>query len=96
MSKKTRRNVIETTHLRNEMRRLKQIGQTSEKIMLHLKLDRTNFDYHMQQIYKEDKKQLRNVTNQLIEHEILICKSRLERCRRIYKISKFYLQINQI
>ena len=61
------------------MRRLKQKGLTSEKIMLHLKLDRTNYDYHMSQIYKEDRKQLRNVRNNLIEHELLIAKGRLER-----------------
>ena len=79
MSKKSRRNQLETSQLRNEMRRLKQMGETSERIMLLFKLDRDNYDYHMSQIYIEDKKQLKQYSTRLMANELLTCKARMER-----------------
>ena len=46
--------------------------------MLHLDLTRDNYDWHMSQIYKEDKEQLQKTRAELIEHEILNTKARLE------------------
>ncbi len=79
MTPLTRRTKLETTQLRNEMRRLKQIGNTPERIMSHLSLNRDNYNFHMTQIFKEDRKELKNLTVHIIEHEILTCRSRMER-----------------
>ena len=77
--RKTKKELIT---VRNEIRRYFTIGSTSTEIKQHLNMADRTFNWHMHEIYEEDKTFLKEEQHQLIATEILQTRDRLLRTIR--------------
>ena len=77
--RKTKKELIT---VRNEIRRYFTIGSTSTEIKQHLNMADRTFNWHMHEIYEEDKTFLQEEQHQLIATEILQTRDRLLRTIR--------------
>jgi hypothetical protein len=76
----------------NEIRRYLTVGTSYSDIMNHLQIPNSTFYYYLNMISQEDKKALRNLKNKMLDHETIICKSRLE--NTLYKCEQVFADNN--
>ncbi|WP_100182268.1 hypothetical protein [Candidatus Nitrosotenuis aquarius] len=75
---KKQRTKLEALRIRNDIRRLKIEGKNPDEICKTLDLTKSNYWYYCSQLQAEDKAELKRERTDLLAHEIMLTKYRLE------------------